>query len=292
MSLQSLEWRARVLVEGTWSGLHRSLQHGHSQQFKEYRPYVQGDDLRYFDWKRYAKSEREVVKVFEDETQMNVMFILDSSASMLEHYSTSYSKLDYACTMTASLAMYCEEKNDRYGLLKFSDRIESLLPCKSGRAHLTQIFAQLERKSLSKGSDLLQAFELILNWQKKPCLIVLVSDLLFEFEPLLKPLQQLLTLGHEVMLLQTLDRREWDFEFDQAAIFEDVESGQRFHINPNLTRSQYLKSIQQHQTKWQQVSDQLGLSLQSFFTDELMSEKIRACFQARQHLGSLHRSRP
>jgi uncharacterized protein (DUF58 family) len=271
--------------------LHRSPQHGHSQQFKEYRPYSQGDDLRYFDWKRYAKSEREVVKVFEDETQMNVMFMLDSSASMYEHYSTSYSKLDYATTMIASLAMFCEEKNDRYGLLKFSDEIESLLPCKSGLSHLSQCFAQLERRAQSKGSDLLQAFQLILDWQRKPSLIVLVSDLLFEFEPLLQPLQQLLALGHEIVLLQILDQREWDFKFEQSAIFEDVETGKHFHINPDLTRSQYQQSIQEHQAKWQQISDQMGLSLQSFFTNEMMSDKLRECFQYRQHLGSLHRVR-
>lgn len=291
MALQSLEWRARVLVDGIWSGQHRSLQHGHSQQFKEYRAYSPGDDLRYFDWKRYAKSGREVVKVFEDESQMNVLLIQDISASMLEHYSTSFSKLDYSSTLLATLSLYCEEKGDRYGLFRFSDELEGILPSKCGPSHLSQCFAQLDQSPHRKGSDLGKVFDLILQMQLKPSLIVLASDLLFDFEPLLEPLQQVLAVGHEIMLLQILDRRETDFGFEKTALFEDVESGQVFQIDPEISRESYLQAMRGHREKWMQLSERYGLSLETFLSDELMDSKLRSCFEHRHRLGQLHRRR-
>src|SRR5882724_8495521 len=77
MSIRSLELRARAVVEGFWNGLHRSPYHGFSVEFTEYRQYASGDDLRYLDWRVFARSDRYFLKKFEDETNLRCHLIAD-----------------------------------------------------------------------------------------------------------------------------------------------------------------------------------------------------------------------
>ena len=90
MSIRNLELRARVVVEGFWTGLHRSPYHGFSVEFTEYRQYTPGDDTRYLDWRLYARSDRYYLKKFEDETNLRCHLLVDQSRSM------TYGSLDYS----------------------------------------------------------------------------------------------------------------------------------------------------------------------------------------------------
>ena len=121
MSIQHLEWRANVVVEGFWSGLHRSPYHGFSVEFSEYRSYSPGDDLRYLDWKLLARSDRYHIKKYEDETNLRCMICLDRSKSMLFGQS-GIIKEDYANTLAATLATFLEKQGDAVGVLSFDSR--------------------------------------------------------------------------------------------------------------------------------------------------------------------------
>ena len=120
MSIQHLEWRANVVVEGFWSGLHRSPYHGFSVEFTEYRSYSPGDDLRYLDWKLLARSDRYHIKKYEDETNLSCMICLDRSKSML--FKSGIIKEDYANTLAATLATFLEKQGDAVGVLSSTPR--------------------------------------------------------------------------------------------------------------------------------------------------------------------------
>src|ERR1035438_3837855 len=82
MRIKSLQIRARVAVEGFIKGIHRSPYHGFSVEFSEYREYSPGDDLRFLDWRLYARTDRYYVKRFEDETNLRCNLVVDTSRSM------------------------------------------------------------------------------------------------------------------------------------------------------------------------------------------------------------------
>src|SRR6187455_1766159 len=105
MNIRNLELRARVVVEGFWTGIHRSPYHGFSAEFTEYRQYTPGDDLRYLDWHVFARSDRYFIKKFEDETNLRCYLLVDNSRSMT-YGSRGYSKAQYAATLAATLAYF------------------------------------------------------------------------------------------------------------------------------------------------------------------------------------------
>src|SRR5882672_9458614 len=127
MAIRSLELRARVVVEGFWNGLHRSPYHGFSVEFTEYRPYSTGDDLRYLDWRLYARSDRYYVKKFEDETNLRCHLLVDQSRSM-GYRSIDWSKSDYAGTLAATLAWFLNAQGDAVGLFAFDERVRDYMP--------------------------------------------------------------------------------------------------------------------------------------------------------------------
>src|SRR5271167_1466635 len=122
MRIKSLQMRARVAVEGFVKGIHRSPYHGFSVEFSEYRQYTPGDDLRYLDWRLFARSDRYYVKRFEDETNLRCYLVLDTSRSM-GYRSGPYSKIDYARTVAATIAYFLAMQRDAVGVLLFEDRI-------------------------------------------------------------------------------------------------------------------------------------------------------------------------
>src|SRR6185437_5105134 len=105
MAIRNLELRARLVVEGFWTGLHRSPYHGFSVEFTEYRQYSPGDDTRYLDWRLFARSDRYYLKKFEDETNLRCHLLVDQSRSM-EYGSVGYTKSDYARTLAATLGWF------------------------------------------------------------------------------------------------------------------------------------------------------------------------------------------
>src|SRR3954466_11127466 len=129
MAIRNLELRARVVVEGFWTGLHRSPYHGFSVEFTEYRQYTPGDDTRYLDWKLFARSDRYYLKKFEDETNLRCHLLVDQSRSM-EYSSLSYTKSDYARTLAATLGWFLNGQGDAIGLFAFDAEVREYLPAR------------------------------------------------------------------------------------------------------------------------------------------------------------------
>src|SRR5476651_1587956 len=122
MSIRSLELRARAVVEGFWSGLHRSPYHGFSVEFTEYRQYTPGDDPRYLDWRVFARSDRYFIKKYEDETNLRCHLLADQSRSM-DYGMRGYTKAKYAATLAATLGHFLDLQGDAVGLLTFDSEV-------------------------------------------------------------------------------------------------------------------------------------------------------------------------
>src|SRR5215211_1143364 len=151
--LSSLNLIAKTVVEGFLVGLHRSPFHGYSAEFREYRAYNPGDDVRYVDWRVYARTDRYYVRRFEEETDLSCYLLLDTSASMA-YKPGALSKLDYARFLAAALAYLITRHRDRVSLLSISDRVKDALPPGGGQRHLHALFSHLDRAAAEGRSDL------------------------------------------------------------------------------------------------------------------------------------------
>src|ERR1051325_325685 len=149
MSIRSLELRARAVVEGFWSGLHRSPYHGFSVEFTEYRQYTPGDDPRYLDWRVFARSDRYFIKKYEDETNLRCHLLVDQSRSM-DYGSRGYTKATYGATLAATLAYFLHLQGDAIGLLTFDENVRDYLPARHRAGHLRHLMLALEKPAVGQ----------------------------------------------------------------------------------------------------------------------------------------------
>ena len=259
MAIRNLELRARVVVQGFWTGLHRSPYHGFSVEFTEYRQYTIGDDPRFLDWRLFARSDRFYVKKFEDETNLRCYLLVDNSHSM--HFSSlSYHKAEYANTLAATLAYFLYRQGDAVGLLSFDEKIREYLPARNRPGHLRHLMLALERPAEGTGTDLSVPLQRVVQMVRKRGLVVLISDLLAPVERLEAHLASLTASGHEVVVIQLLDPAEVDFNFDQAGLFRDIESGRELYIDPLQARAPYRQRMSEHTHNVRSTCQRLGIA--------------------------------
>ncbi|MEW4565544.1 DUF58 domain-containing protein [Bremerella sp. JC770] len=266
MRIKNLELRARAVVEGFLTGLHRSPYHGFSVEFTEYRQYSPGDDTRFLDWKLYGRSDRYFIKCFEDETNLRCHLLVDLSRSM-SFGTLGYNKADYAKTAAATVAHFLSLQRDAVGLLTFDESITDRIPARFRPGHIHQIMMSLERAEPGSATDIEKPLEQIAATVVKRGLVILISDLLTPIGSLNKQLGFLRARGHEVVILRVLDPRELDFQFDQAAMFHDVETGKNLFIDPAQARQKYLDQFREHSQSIQKICQNLGVELHQVSID-------------------------
>jgi uncharacterized protein (DUF58 family) len=273
MRIKNLQLRAKVVVEGFYNGLHRSPFHGFSAEFSEYRPYTQGDDLRYLDWRLYAKSDRFFLKRFEDETNRRCYLIVDASRSM-GYSSLGYTKSDYANTLAATLAYYLTLQRDSVGLLTFDETVVDFVAARYRPGHLRHLLACLERPLAGTGTDLDAPLSRIATLVKKRGLIVVLSDLLAPVDTLRKNLGYLRARGHELLLLWVLDPAEMEFPFTDPAIVRDLESGKEMYIDAAEVRKQYCRRFTDHEEQIRSICADFGIDFARMATDQPLERAL------------------
>ncbi len=266
MQIRSLELRAKAVVEGFFAGLHRSPYHGFSVEFTEYRQYVPGDDPRYLDWRLYARSDRYYVKRFEDETNLRCHLLLDTSRSMT-YGSLGFSKSEYARTLAATLGYFLSLQRDAVGLIRFAERIEEFIPARYRVGHLRRIMLALERPAEGRATQLAKPLDEVAERVRKRGMLVLLSDLLASLDDVETKLGYFRARGHEVVLFQLLDPAELTFDFQDPALFFDVETQQEIYVDPEQTRQNYLERLRQHLDAVETICNKLGVDLYRLTTD-------------------------
>ena len=243
--IANLYLRARWVVEGMMSGIHRSRAKGFSVEFEEHREYSPGDEIRRIDWKALGKFDRYFIKEYEDETNLRAYLLLDASASM-NYASDGITKFDYACTLTASLAYLILRQQDAAGVVTFSNRIENFIPPRAKRDYLTQILHALENRGPGGETDVGRILDDIAGQIKRRGLIVLVSDLLDDPAAILKGLRQFRFKGNDVIVFHLLDPAELNLPFDGNILFEDLEAASLQVItDPRAIRATYQQVVQE-----------------------------------------------
>ena len=240
--LKSLYLRARSVVDGVMIGIHPSRAKGLSAEFEEHREYSQGDDLRRMDWKAYGKFDRYFIKEYRETTNLKAHILLDTSSSM-NYASDGWSKFDYGATLTASLSYLILKQQDAVGLTLFSDRIEKRIPPKAAHGYLFAILKELEERHPGGETRVGSVLQDLAGSLRRRGLVILISDLLDEYEEVLKGLKQIRSRGSEVMVFHLLDRDELEFPFEKPSLFQDMEEEIKLLVDPRSIRFAYLKTI-------------------------------------------------
>ncbi|MDZ7262322.1 MAG: DUF58 domain-containing protein [candidate division KSB1 bacterium] len=241
--LASMDLRARLVVEGFITGLHRSPYHGFSVEFAEHRQYMPGDEIKHVDWKVYGKTDRYYVKEFEEETNLKAYLLLDASASM-GYTSGKITKLEYASYLAAALTHLMLRQRDAVGLVIFDEAMRQYLPPRSVNSYLYVILRELERIQSGKKTNVGRTFHELAERIKRRGLIIVLSDLLAEPQDVLSGLKHFRHRNHEVIVFQILDPMEITFAFDHDAIFKDLETGEEISTQPWHIRGDYRQKVQ------------------------------------------------
>lgn len=259
--LGPFELRAKMIVEGVMSGMHRSPYQGMAVEFAQHRQYVAGDDLRHLDWKVYGRSDKLYVKQYQQETNLDVILLIDASASMT--YGTLavkkgwggtlassarqvWTKFDHATALAAAIAYLCLQQQDRVGVAVFADEIRSMVKRSNSRGQWKAIVNSLSMQPVEAQTNLTKVTEQVLSKVQNRALFVIVSDFFDSTESVRQSLARFRHRRHDVVLLQTLDRQEMRFDFSQPAPFEGLEQEGKLRVDPRALREAYLEAIGSH----------------------------------------------
>jgi uncharacterized protein (DUF58 family) len=305
-ALGRIEIVARWIVDGFMSGLHRSPRKGFSVEFAEYRPYQPGDDLRYIDWKIAARSDRWVVRQYEEETNLRASIVLDVSRSMAWSGTqmragggtsgggqsrprdattvTQLTKLEYAERLTAALALLLLRQRDAVGLVRFDERIRTAVPPRARNGQWRRIVASLEEPGAGKASSAAAALSQSARLISRRGLIVLVSDLLMEIEEVETAMRGLRALGHDVTVLHVMDPAERDLPGGGEAVFIDPETDLSVPASIADVRAAYKKTVDEVIGEWRSMFGGMGIGYEIVSTDAPFGVPLRQAFAARQML--------
>lgn len=235
---------ARGVVEGFISGLHASPYKGFSAEFAEHREYAPGDDPRRLDYRMLGRTDRLYVKEYEEETNMRVHILLDTSGSMGYGYD-GLTKLQYASYLTAILAYLMTRQQDAVGLTTFDNEMRLDMPARTSPRHFSEMMQRVEAIVPGAETDIAETLHALASRFKRRCLVVLISDLYDEPDAVLRALHHFRHRHHEVILFHVLDKAELEFPFRDMVSFVDLETNERMRVDPAYVRDEYRSQIRQ-----------------------------------------------
>jgi len=272
-AIDDLELAARLIVEGSRSGHHRSPFHGFSNEFSQYRAYRPGDDLKYLDWKLLARTDRLYTRQFRETTNMSVVLVVDTSASM--NFGQAPSKFRYAVIMAAALAHLIINQGDAVGLMTMQGEKLVWVPARGGRAHLRLLLAQLEKLTPSATWDAPRVVTRAADLLRRRGVILAISDFYDNEEATRVELRRVMRRGHDVAVLQVISREEIDLPFTSDVDFEDLETGARVIVDARVARGGYRDQVTAFLERWRTGSRRDGLDYALVTTDEKPSDALR-----------------
>ncbi len=241
--ISRLDLRARHVVEGFLSGMHRSPYFGQSVEFLQHREYAIGDDLRHVDWKVWARQDRLVVKQFEEDTNLRCTMLVDVSSSM-QYGEGPLTKYEYACTIASSLAYLVLQQQDAVGCVAFDETVRVRVPIRSKRNHIYSVINSLAANDPRDKTDMHAVLRSVAETWPRRGMMILVSDLLTDTDNLMRGLRLLRQRGHDVLVFHVMDDDELDFPFSGPMRFEGLETEDFLNCNPRALREGYLEAVE------------------------------------------------
>lgn len=240
--LDTIELRARSIVEGFMHGLHRSPYVGFSVEFSSHREYVAGDDPRHVNWKLFARQKRLYVKEYNAETNLNLYILLDISNSM-ECASRGRSKLHYGSALAAALAHLALKQQDAVGITLFADSVVAHLPPKAKSHQLDEVLRLIAATKARPVSDSGRALHQAAELCRHRGMVVVISDLFDDVTQVMDGFDHLRYMNHEVLLFHVFDPYERDLPLEGNIRFRDLETGEELTTHAEGIRESYLKAI-------------------------------------------------
>jgi uncharacterized protein (DUF58 family) len=297
--LGTLELRAKMIVEGVMSGAHKSPFQGFSVEFAQHRPYVPGDDIRHLDWKVFGRSDKLHLKQYQQETNLDLVVMVDSSGSM--NYgsrsfeeasgvgrSTSpdgrayWSKFDHATAIGAALSYMALRQGDRTGLVVFADEVRAMVRRSSAMGTWRQIVGALSTHPVDRPTNLGRVIDQTLAKLNNRCLIAMVSDLYIDPEECRTALARLRHRRHDLIVFQVIDDMERTLDLNEVAPFEGLEGEARLKIDPRAIRAAYREVFAEHTEKIEEITRSLGFDYQRVNTHDWLGPPM-AAFMARRN---------
>ncbi len=244
MTIKNLPLLAKTVIDGFMNGFNKSTVKGPGLEFSQYRSYQPGDDLRWLDWRMYARSDRYYIRESEVETSISVRFLIDASASM-NHHDGTLSKIEYARFMAASLAYLANLQGDAVGLYVFKDGGLFSLASRPDPQHLQRLYHHLENiKPAGTFTQPIHYRELFAGAGRKE-LLVFITDMYQAEGEITKLLDSLAALKHEIIVFQLMGQNELNFDFKGYSALEDLETGEVIQIGPQA-KQRYQQALHNH----------------------------------------------
>ncbi|HKD07428.1 MAG TPA: DUF58 domain-containing protein [Bryobacteraceae bacterium] len=280
-SISSLDLVAKTVVDGFVAGLHRSPTFGFSQEFAEYRQYVEGDDLRHVDWNVFARTERIYLKRFKGETNSQLLILLDTSASMT-YTSSTVTKLDYARYIAASLVYMASQQRDAAGLIVFDDDVKNYVAPSTRQGQLMRLLHAIEKAEGGSRTDFAKPFFHFQQFLHRRGIVVVLSDFYEEPETIAKVIEPLRYHGNEVVLFHLLDPNEVAPKFRDPVLLQDVEDDTAMEVSPEYARNEYRAKIKHHLTQLADKAAAAGLEYVFMDTSKPLDPALRNYLAIRQ----------
>lgn len=296
--LAPLELRARKIVEGFISGLHKSPYYGFSVEFAEHRPYNTGDELKHVDWKVYAKTGRYYVKQYEEETNLRCYVLLDTSSSMFYKYFGEWTKLRYAIHFGSALLYLMNRQRDASGLITFGEEIDTFIPAQSSASHQRLLFSELEQlleqeeqgTGEQRKTATAQVIHEVAERLNHRSLIVILTDLfenVDQHDQLISSLKHLRHRKHEVLLFNVMEQQsERDLDFpDRRMRMQDLETGAQMEIVPGQIRKDYKKKVEELTHRFKMACSEFQIDFEELDTQRDFDLALLSYLNKRKRLG-------
>ncbi|HYF34229.1 MAG TPA: DUF58 domain-containing protein [Prosthecobacter sp.] len=276
-SLQNLQLFARTVVEGFTTGHHASPHKGFSVEFRQHRPYVQGDDIRRLDWKIFGRADRFYIREYDEETNLRATLVLDASGSMNYRGQKGVLKFDYARKLAAAMAYLLMSQQDAVGLITFDSKIREFIPNRTRITHLHHVLETMVKTEPGKDTALAPVLESLAQRLKRRGLVILISDFFEDPAAILKAIGVLRKKGHEIIAMQLWDRDELEFPFGQWSRFENLENNEEFLLlDPAAVRLRYMEVLQSFQEQLKDGFRKHQVDYLSLPTDEPHAAALRS----------------
>jgi len=284
MRLGNLNLVARSVVEGFISGLHRSPHHGFSVEFSEHRPYTPGDELRHLDWIAYAKTDRYYIKQYEQETNLRAYILLDCSGSMNYSSGKGPTKLEYGAFLAASMAYLMTRQQDVVGLVAFDHEIRLHMPPAGSPAHVNEMCRRLEHLKTGEVTSLAKPFHDLAEMIKRRGLIIVISDLYDDESEVVRALRHFRHKKHGLILFHVFDAAELELPFTKLTQFVDLETGDRYQVDPAGVREAYLAELRAFIDRYKRACSDADAEYVLADTSEPYDFLLRSYLTQRQRL--------
>lgn len=268
--ISGLDLRARLIVEGLMSGMHRSPYHGISVEFAQHRPYVQGDDTRHIDWKVFGKTDKLYLKQYQEETNLHLICVVDASESMaygsVQGDGAIWTKYDHATAIAASLAYMAIQQQDSVGLAIFDETLGRYFKPSNSPGQWKLVVNELQQIPRRNKTSVGRVLEQLAEKLSHRSLLVILSDMFDEIESVRQGLRRLRYKKHEVMLLQILDPDEIEFPFEVVTLFKGLENQGELLTEPRTLREGYLRQLRQFTDELAKICRGMTIDFQTFST--------------------------